>query len=182
MNTAKGQTTLDFTIGISVFLVVLIFVFTFIPGLLTPFTTTNEQAPALSDRLADKLSQGMLGDPAEPYVLNTTGSNCAVEFFDLGSSPPTDCRYDGDELYERLNVKKRTNVNVTLEGDVSGGSGSTLLCWNDGSDELAELGSSDCDIDLVAGDSPPADNDATVTARRVVYMDGEDVTMKVVVW
>jgi len=182
MSTSKGQTTLDFTIGISVFLVVLLFVFTFIPGLLTPFTTTDDQAPALSDRLADRLSQGMLGDPAEPYVLNTTGSNCAVEFFDLGSSPPTDCRYDGTELYERLNVKERTNVNVTLEGDVSGSSGSTLLCWDDSSDELAELGDTSCDTDLVAGDTPPPDNDATVTARRVVYMAGEDVTMKVVVW
>jgi hypothetical protein len=177
MSTSKGQTTLDFTIGISVFLIVLIFVFTFVPGLLTPFTTTNEQAPALSDRLADKLSQGMLGDPAEPYVLNTT---CAANFFN-GSSPG-DCRYDGTELYERLDIKERTNVNVTLEGNVSSGSGSTVLCWDDTNNKLVELGSSDCDTGLVVGDSPPPDNDATVTARRVVYMDGEDVTMKVVVW
>ncbi len=179
MSTSKGQTTLDFTIGISVFLVVLIFVFTFVPGLLTPFTTTNEQAPALSDRLADKLSQGRLGDPAEPYVLNTTGSNCAVEFFDLDSSPPTDCRYDGDELYERLNVKERTNVNVTLEGDIDDDGQNSILCW-DGSSLTESTGCGG--TDLIVGDSPPVDNDATVTARRVVYMDGEDVTMKVVVW
>jgi len=176
MSTSKGQTTLDFTIGISVFLIVLIFVFTFIPGLLTPFTTTDEQAPALSDRLADKLSQGMLGDPAEPYVLNST---CAADFFDLGGSPASYCRYDDGDLSDRLNIKERTNVNVTLEGDIDDDGQNSLLCW-DGSSLQESTGCAG--TDLIVGDTPPPDNDATVTARRVVYMAGEDVTMKVVVW
>jgi hypothetical protein len=40
--TERGQTTIDFTIGISVFLGVIIFVFVFAPGILTPFTVTGQ--------------------------------------------------------------------------------------------------------------------------------------------
>jgi hypothetical protein len=168
MSPERGQTTLDFAIGISVFLAVLVFVFSFLPGLLAPFTATGDGDPALADRIADRLSQDTLGDPAEPYVLDTDATR---DFFD-----------SSDELHEQLNTGEEASINVTLEGNVSaavGGSG--LLCLN-GALEQADP---DCDpgaVALATGDSPPPNNDATVTARRVVALDGTDVTMEVVVW
>ena len=185
----RGQTTLDFAIGISLFLVVIVFVFSFVPGMLQPFVVTGAEHPVMADRLGDRLAQGQLGHPEEPFVLE---NDCAVEFFndsryDDGLGSPSDCRYDGNALHERAGVTNTSNLNVTLEGNASAGvDGSTTLCWDGGTDSLAQEASSDCgdsdDDTLTTGGAPPTANDATVTARRVVSLAGEDVTMKVVVW
>lgn len=189
MESERAQTTLDFAIGISIFLSVLLFVFSFVPGLLQPFSDTGGEDPVLSERLGNRLTEGMLGDPAEPYVLDRY---CAVEFFNESRyannrGPPAACRYDGGDLRDRLDVKGYKRVNVTLAGNVTAAvAGSTSLCWDADAHALNETGSGDCgdsdDVALRVGDSPPSDNDATVTARRVVSLHGEDVTMTVVVW
>ncbi len=188
MSRYRGQTTLDFAIGVSLFLVVLASVFAFVPGLLQPFQTTGDGTAVVADRVGDRLAQGQLGDPEEPFVLER---ECAVEFFNdsrysSGLGSPGDCRYDGTALHERLGVRERTNANVTVEGNASAAvAGSTTLCWDESSDALAQAGSGDCssdDVTLTTGGTPPTDNDATVTSRRVVSLNGADVTMKVVVW
>jgi hypothetical protein len=187
----RGQTTLDFAIGISLFLVVIVFVFSFVPGMLQPFVVTGAEHPVMADRLGDRLAQGQLGHPEEPFVLE---NDCAVEFFNdsryndgLGS--PSDCRYDGNALHERAGVTNTSNLNVTLEGNTTAGvAGSTTLCWDrdPATPTLNQTGSGNCggsdDVTLTTGGAPPTANDATVTARRVVSLAGEDVTMKVVVW
>lgn len=74
----RAQTTLDFAIGMSVFLIAVTFVFSFIPGMLQPFTGSNEAKTVVADRVADSLAEGMLGDPSEPYILDRT---CTIAFF-----------------------------------------------------------------------------------------------------
>ncbi len=180
----RGQTTLDFTIGVSLFLVVMVFVFSFVPSVLGPFVSTGGDHPALADRLGDRLAQGGLGDPAEPFVLDR---DCTVEFFnesryDDGLGSPGECRYDGNALEDRLAVDGRSNVNVTLSSNASAG---TTLCWDESGGDLVQVEATACDSDdvhLTAGGAPPTDNDATVTARRVVSLAGEDATLEVVVW
>ena len=184
----RGQTTLDFTIGVSLFLVVMVFVFSFVPGVLGPFVSTDGDHPALADRLADRLAQGQLGSPAEPFVLDR---ECTVEFFngsryEDGLGSPGECRYDGNGFGERLAVDGGRNVNVTLSGNASAGvDGATTLCWDAGGGDIVQVETPACDGDdvrLTAGGIPPTDNDATVTARRVVSLAGEDATLEVVVW
>ncbi|MEF8978279.1 MAG: hypothetical protein V5A39_05345 [Haloarculaceae archaeon] len=174
MSTSRGQTTLDFTIGISVFLAVLVFVFAFVPGLLSPFTASSNDAPALADRTADRLAQGSVGEakngalghPEEPYVLN--GSNASI-FFGNSTDPS-----------ERLDLPPGSSVNVTIEGNLTGGTDNSILCWDGNS--LDEPSCSGSDTRLATGSTPPSDNDATVTSRRVVSIAGEDVNLVVVVW
>jgi hypothetical protein len=174
MSTSRGQTTLDFTIGISVFLAVLVFVFAFVPGLLSPFTASGNDAPALADRTADRLAQGSVGNPEngsighpeEPYVLN---GNDTEDFFNASG-----------EVSERLDLPAGSSVNVTIEGNLTGGTENDILCWNTTSYSLNEATCSG--TDLATGNVPPSDNDATVTSRRVVSIDGEDVNLVVVVW
>ncbi len=173
------------------FLLVIVFVFSFVPGTLQPFVVTGTEHPVVADRVGDRLAQGQLGHPDEPFVLD---SDCAVEFFnesryDAGLGSPGDCRYDGTELHERVGVTDRTNLNITLEGNTTAGvAGSTTLCWDRGppTPTPAQVGSGNCggsdDVRLAVGSPPPTANDVTVTARRVVSLAGEDVTMKVVVW
>lgn len=168
----RAQTTIDFAIGISVFLIALIFILTFVPGILDPFTATGQSDPVVSDRLGDKLSQDLLGNPDEPYVLDR---GCTVAFFAQESA--SDCRFDpDDELHEQVGLTEGTVVNVTVEGNVDG---SGVVWWDESEREFTNEGG---DIPLRIGNSlddgvPRAGTSAT----RVVSLDGEDLTMRVVV-
>lgn len=187
---ARGQTTLDFAIGVSVFLAVIVFVFAFVPGILAPFTSASERHTVEVGRVADSLTQDALGSPKHPYVLDTT---CTIDFFNGTASGP--CGFTSDPL-QNLNLDSGTEVNVTFLGNVSDDPGtvdvSDPLCWNDANENLTELGTgsdpwndactSSGDVPLRAGDTPPNENDATIAAFRVALLAGEDVTVKVVMW
>lgn len=164
----RGQTTLDFTIGISVFLLVLIAVFLFVPGAIEPFTQGGQDRIVTANRVGDQLSEGSLGDPSSPHVLNTT---CTIEFFE--DNAPAGCRYEGTTLESRLGVQERTFVNVTLEGNLSddGPYGDReLLCWSTGG-ALIERSDGTCGTTFAIGDTPPERSGTSVTARRVVSIN-----------
>lgn len=177
----RAQTTLDFAIGVTLFIAVLLFAFTFVPGILEPFDISGEEEPVLSDRVASRLSGEMLGSPENPNVLDRF---CTVEFFD--GNDPAECAFDGSTLREQLDLDATQNVNVTLEGDVSGSTtGNVGLCWRtDGISEPTLAEQSDCtssDVSLAIGDEPTPGT-TTITARRVVSLENEPVVLKVVVW
>lgn len=189
----RAQTTLDFAIGAGVFLAVIVFTLTFVPGILSPFDLTGEEEPALSNQIADSLSQNLLGSPAEPHVLDRY---CTVEFFN-GSrdTPPDGCAYENTVPSEQFNLGPTQKVNITIKGDLEGDGETTQLCWEREGDEidldqegddwgLQERGNctgSD-DVTLATGDDLPATDQSTITARRVVYLHDRPVTMEVVVW
>ncbi len=173
----RGQTTLDFAFGIGLFVLVLAFAFTFVPGMLQPFEQGTDAETVGANRAADTLAEGMLGDPATPYVLETA---CTVGFFDAGV--PAGCNYDGTTATDRLAIGPFQDVNVTLEGSISG-STYQLLCWN--GTALAEVESPDCgagDRRLATGEPIPDGAVPTVSARRVVSIEGTTAVIRVVVW
>lgn len=136
--TQRGQTTLDFALGISLFLGVILFIFTFVPGLLDPFALNEEEDTVLVGQVADRLSQDTLGHPENPYVLDR---HCTVSFFNKSKTPPDRCRYEGDSLTDRLNVPESTNVNVTIERNITIGSAEPdTLCWDDSKKDLVPPG------------------------------------------
>ncbi|MFB6074430.1 MAG: hypothetical protein ABEJ89_05415 [Haloarculaceae archaeon] len=180
----RAQTTLDFAVGISVFLAVILFVFLFVPGLLSPFTGGTSEETVLSNRVADQLVEETLGTPREPFVLERT---CTLDFFG-GAAPGTDgCRYaTGGTLEQRVGVGDRQHLNVTVERNLSTAAGEQL-CWDSANERLVERTAGACnpgagDVELRAGDSPPSANDRVVVARRVVSLDGRDVTLYVRAW
>ncbi|RKS83097.1 hypothetical protein BDK61_2429 [Haloarcula quadrata] len=176
----RGQTTLDFAIGMSLFLSVLIFIFLFIPGLLSPFSAGVQEETVTTDRVADGLTMGMLGSPQQPYVLE---EHCTQEFF-AGNAPPSGCGYNsGGSAEERVGLNPaRENVNVTIRGNATAtAAADETLCWDGGSEELVEAGAG-CGTILTIGGNPPTNNDASVTALRVVSLNGQDVTVRVVMW
>jgi len=182
----RGQTTLDFAIGISVFLAVLIFIFLFIPGLLSPFTEGAQEETVISNRVADNVTKSMLGSPDRPYALDRF---CTVEFFD-NNPAPAQCsgNWDKAPVEEQVGLDgSRTHINITVRGNVSAaGTGSDVLCWDADSESIAELNSGACsDIDdtvFQRGDPAPTDNDQSVTATRVVGLHRIDATVSVEVW
>lgn len=184
----RGQTTLDFALGVSIFFGIIIFVFAFVPGILQPFSATVQEETVGVNRVADGLTDGKLGSPAEPGVLDR---RCTVWFFEQAGGPeegsPGECSYSGATVHDRLGLADRQRVNVTIAGNVSADAGSfEPLCWDDGADALAEVDDGDCDqsgdVRLAAGRPPPEGNTATVTAKRVASLAGEDVTVYVEMW
>lgn len=186
----RGQTTLDFAIGIVIFLAVILFVFSFVPGILEPFDVESGGDAAKSDRIANSLSQEKFGSAENPFVLDRF---CTVAFFNESrTTAPADCNYDETNLRDEFDLGPTVDVNVTIVGNINEtNDGSTTLCWTDSSekgtpaDEPGLDEQVDCDGSdtlLSTGDSPPVSGSTTITARRVVSLHDEAVTMKVIVW
>lgn len=184
IETRRGQTTVDFAIGISLFLVVLVFVFLFVPDLLQPFTAGAQEETVAVNRIADELSQRMLGSASEPYVL---GATCTKRFF-AGESPG-DCGYSGATLAQRLDLESRQHVNVTVTDakNIEITDRSNVLCWNATTDSLTSVNTTDCtpasgDVSLQAGENLRQGSVSSVSARRIVLLDNQTVSIKVVMW
>lgn len=180
---SRGQTTLDFTIGISVFIGAIIFIFLFAPGILTPFTLSGQSDAVTVDRTADYLSQEALGSPEEPYLLDRS---CTVSFFNRSAEEAPDtgnsnCRYEdtNTNLTAQLGLSSTQTVNVTIVGNLTGGQELTQLYWDENNRRLAD-NSTAGDVELSIGDDIEQ-RQATTTATRVVRLHGHDVTMRVVV-
>lgn len=107
-DTPRGQTGVDFIVGIGVFLLTISFVVLFIPGLLAPFnglTTTN---PMVADRVADDLVYQELAADDAVGRLNQTKTQA---FF-------------ADEPGNQVHVPDGMHVNVTLRaGDTTHATG-----------------------------------------------------------
>jgi len=183
----RGQTTIDFAIGVSLFLLVVVFVFLFVPDLLEPFNSGTQEETVAVNRVADELSQRQLGNAGDPYVVSTT---CAVAFFD-NETGPSECTFAksgspspvGDQL--DLTARQRINVTITRVNATNISDPDSILCWDDGNSTLTSK--SDCtpsgnDVDLQRGEDLPLGSSSSVSARRVLTMDGQAVSMTVVVW
>lgn len=154
----RGQTTLDFAVGVSIFLIVVAFVVAFVPTMLEPFDGSAQEETAVADRLADDLATDLLvADVQEPHLLDR---GCVVAFFALENSdgdPTNDedayrdnddvvrsdlydvttsdidtsgCAFDvGVNVYDRLGVGDAGfDVQVTLRGEADGDASSGILC------------------------------------------------------
>jgi hypothetical protein len=173
----RGQTTLDFALGASLFLLALIGVLVFVSGTMEPFTQGSQEDIGVADRVADSLAEGLLVEPDEPHILDET---CTVEFF-AGTSP-SDCRHSGSSLTERVGVKNWQLVNVTMQTDLTGGPDEEIVCWDGTDDRVVTRSAPGCSQQLTVGPTPPPRVGDTVTARRVVTINGTDATMRVEVW
>ena len=176
----RGQTTLDFAIGVSIFLAVVFFTFGFLPGVLDPFDVAAEDNPTMADRTADNLAHGQLGSPDQPNVLDWY---CTVEYFE-GNASPANCSYEGQTLDERLALGVGGSANITITRN---GSLSELLCWAPDATSEGEPGlETDCtgnDVTMLAiGDDRPGAQDTTIASRRVVSLYDQPVILEVVLW
>jgi len=178
----RGQLTFDFAIGMGVFLLSLTFVFTFVPGMLAPFDAGAQTETPAANRVADDLTQRRLGSAGEPYVLDVT---CTRELFTAGA--PSECAYSGSSLADRVGVLERTPVNVSIYGNPTDTKRDKMLCWDATTDGVVRRGSAACgddggDVVLSGGSDPAGSGGKTVSATRVARLDGQDVTVEVVMW
>lgn len=100
----RGQTTLDFLVGTSTFLIAIGLIVAFVPGMIDPFTIGTEGHSVLADRAVDSLAESELAAPGDPYDLDGT----AVETV-LGNTD------DATVLRNRLGISDSVSINASLE-------------------------------------------------------------------
>jgi len=148
----RGQTAIDYAVGIGVFLLVVAFVFAFVPTVFAPFDDDSGRLLVLSDRTADHVAEDLLAaDPLRPGELDAA---CTEGFFDTSDPDPGDCRYEenASDLRAATGVgAPGVSVNVTV-GTASGPA--TI----DGTR-------------LAAGDDPPTARNVAVARRGAVVGD-----------
>ncbi|PSP55251.1 hypothetical protein BRC82_06695 [Halobacteriales archaeon QS_1_67_19] len=159
VRSSRAQTSIDFVVGMSVFLLTVAFVVGFLPGVFEPFTASGEGDVLAADRTAALLADQSLAESGTAGRLNAT---CTAEFFDADGAVG-DCRFDADaaDLDAALGLGPATAVNVTI---AENGTVRTV----DG-------------VELAAGSEPPA-SESVVVSRRVVLLDGEESDLRVRVW
>jgi hypothetical protein len=171
----RGQTTIDFMIGVGVFLLVVGFVLGIIPGMIDPFSDSQETT-LVADRIATQVSEGMLAEPDRPTVLNQT---CVNAFFGVTAADGEGCPVPFDEtvtdLNARLGVQDHQSINVTVRRDVDG-DGELEQLESDGTNVTASAGTA-----LASGPTVPS-GQSQIAASRTAYIDGKDVTVVVRVW
>lgn len=155
--TDKGQTNIDFLIGMSVFLLSVAFVFGLVPNVFEPFTADSGENSLVADRAAATLVEDLLGSPDAPTHLNVT---CTSAFFD--GTAPAECPFDATDLNDVLAIPDTAAVNVTIEDD---GTIKTVSGTR-----------------LATGKAPPTRSSSVIVSHRVVLIDGETSRLNVRVW
>ena len=140
----RGQTTQDFAVGISVFLLTVTFTFAFVPSTVTPFgSPVTDAIPAKSDRVASTIVDKYSVDDRSRTLDGTAFDNNVLE-----KTP--------DELREEVfGLRATAQINITVQNR----SGEIID---------ADLGSGS---PLVAGDDYPS-NQAAASTTRIIRLPG----------
>lgn len=100
---SRGQTQQDFAVGISVFLLAVLFVFNFVPTTIAPGGAESEARAYTADRVVT----AVVSNVTDTTQANTLDRDRTAAFFDHHG--------DGDSLRANLSLAGSTQANVTLE-------------------------------------------------------------------
>lgn len=168
----RGQTSIDFVVGIGVFLLVVGSVAGFVPDLFAPFDD-DPQRPLVTDRAADRVVGHLTDVDGNPGVLNTS---CTLAFLRQNAAV---CGFDPqNDLTEQIGIGTRYRANVSLRRNTTAAPGLEILC-TDGDEPVA------CSAGgpkLAAGPPVPGNRSSVDSARRVVHVAGRDATVVIHVW
>jgi hypothetical protein len=177
MRAGRGQTSIDFAIGMAVFMVTLTTVVAFMPAITEPFTGGQDD-PLSADRIAAQTVDDQLGDPGSPSVLNTT---CTMYFFNGSTGDPCGSFDATDNTTAKVGASSTVLVNVTMRQNVSGDATPDIVCASgDGTVSEPSCGAGE---DLMAtGPTPPDVASSVTTAHRYAVFGDEGVYVVVEVW
>jgi hypothetical protein len=173
----RGQSVFDFSIGVSLFLVVVLAVLVFVPtafGSLSDDAGIDSEDTLAAERVADYLVETALDRSAASPGLDPI---CVLTYFGDG----TECSFASDDSFAADSARAETQpLNVTIEADVTGGDAREILCYQGGSlVPAASCGTGD--TRLTAGPSELR-NRNYVAATRLAQLQGRDVFVVVRTW
>lgn len=152
--TDRGQTGLDFVVGIGLFLLAMAFLVGFAPNMVASHTDSPE-LPLVADRATAHLTEQTLGDGGRPAVLDTA---CADAFFAAtGTCGGVDMARPLPELVGIAAPGDSTSYDVYVALQVDG-------------------------TTKTRGEKPPATATSTSLSRRLVVYDGKNAYLTVTVW
>lgn len=169
----RGQTTLDFAVGVVVFVVTVAFVVSFVPGMFEPFTGGDQDNTVAGNRVATQLSTSALAVPSKPYVLDRI---CVTDFFSGTNPPALHCGFDGSTVQERVGLADSQSIQVRLVGDdvLDSDSDDGTLCENNNFEIVEQANTASCTTVYEVGKTPPSGTSQSVTlARRTVSIGGD---------
>ncbi|MDS0300161.1 hypothetical protein NDI76_15550 [Halogeometricum sp. S1BR25-6] len=168
----RGQTNLDFLLGIVVFFLALSFVVASAPQLIAQYDA--QETPLVAERASTALADSLLVESGAGAP-GTLDVECTGAFF--AGSGGTGCPFStGGELTDIVGVHETYSVNVTLQWDVTGDAELDPLCYNDG-----DVGACGTDRLAVGPDVPQAHRSAA-TERRTVLVGDHPAVLEVRVW
>jgi hypothetical protein len=103
MSRDRGQTQQDFAIGISVFLLAVLFVFAYLPSTLASSDAQIERESYTADRVATAI------------LTNVSAEGGANQLNDTRTEQFFTWHDDGDDIRANYSISDTTQVNVTLE-------------------------------------------------------------------
>jgi hypothetical protein len=102
--TERGQTQQDFAVGVSVFLLTIMFVFAFVPNVFAPFGGQPNEADTAR---AERLAVGVLGNITEEGDTNRLNRTKTERFFEH--------QEDSTDFRRNYTLQSTVQVNVTME-------------------------------------------------------------------
>lgn len=191
----RAQSTMDFAVGISLFIVAVASVFILIPGVGGSMAATDPETTPLANRVVSQLVGSTIGTAGPDPRL---GLPCTLEFFRATPTGSPSCRFDQSvavpdqkdpALLDRLGLHTRQRVGVRLRGDPDGDGSRTVLCWDGDAAQVVAPGDPGCDpgtasdrrLDITTGPRPDGSRSIAVS-ERVVTLAGTDATLEVHAW
>lgn len=165
----RGQTLYDFALGMALFLLLLGYVFAFVPSLFEPFSPIEDSTAIRADRTADTLVHTTLArndSQSRVAAAGVLSVPCTRTFFN-GSAPPAECHYsttvsDQSDVRDLTGLPDRTELNVTMQ-------------------RAGRIQSSQGDR-LAVGPTPNLDSRRVIRATRIVQFDDTDYQFVVRLW
>lgn len=106
----RGQTTIDFTVGIVLFISVMGGVFLLLPTVFEPFSTSTTAESIVADQIATQLTTELL-QGSDPASLNAV---CTAAFFGQNASLDSECPFTADD-----SLKTITGLDSTTDTAIS---------------------------------------------------------------
>jgi len=150
----RGQTTQDFAVGISVFLLTVTFTFAFVPSTVTPFgSPVTDAIPAKSDRVASTV--------VDRYAVEDGSRTLGLDDMlgEVIGASGTSEEVTGSDIRDELGLRDTAQVNITIEK-------------RDGSVAEAEYPGGTV-YRLTGGDNYP-NNQAAASTTRIIRLPGVD--------
>lgn len=114
----RGQTPQDFAVGISIFLVTVLFVFAFVPSVLQPSRAGEE---ATLTTVGDRVASGIVSNLSAPGRPNHLDESKVGEFVDTHDGNVSEFRSEyGLATYRQVNVTIRTLNGTDTVDNASG--------------------------------------------------------------
>lgn len=164
---SRGQTTIDYAIGASIFMFVVGGVLLFIPTIFEPLSTSTTTNALVADQTATHITKQLLNSGETTATLDAV---CTAAFFGQNTTLDDKCEFDtSSSTREMVGVSDSTDISITITNSQPVGDSSPITQEFEGNEyKLAR--------------ATDTDQQNTAIATRIVSLNGDQYRLTVEVW